>query len=435
MIQKQELKKDIESIPIEWNVKKVKDVAKVNELSIDKNFRYTEIEYLDVASIENRQISNTQNLSISEAPSRAKRIVRNNDILISTVRPNLKHFAFIQHAKENTIASTGFAVITATKANPRYLYYYLTTDQFTNFLSQIADAHTSTYPAFNPDVIENADVLFPPEEEQDKIASILGSLDSKIALNRAMNANLESIGQALFKHWFVDFEFPNEEGKPYKSSGGEMIEAGLGMVPKGWRVGSILDCADLLSGGTPKTEIAEYWGGDIPWVSAKDVMDANGSFILNTERRITQIGVDKSNAKLLPKNTTVVTARGTVGGYCILSHEMAINQTNYGLKSKYGFGDFFIFFSISNMVNQMKQSAYGTIFDTITTKTFNEMKIVIPPEPVIKSFDSKMSSIMSKSLQNLEESRNLAAIRDALLPKLMSGEIRVKVVENERGVA
>jgi type I restriction enzyme S subunit len=130
----------------------------------------------------------------------------------------------------------------------------------------------------------------------------------------------------------------------------------------------------------------EYWGSDIPWVSAKDVTDAHGSFVIDTERKITLAGINNSNAKLLPMNTTVVTARGTVGSYCILSREMAINQTNYGLKAKSGDGDYFIFFSISNLVNQMKQKAYGTIFDTITTKTFKEMKIPIPPETVIKFF-------------------------------------------------
>jgi len=203
---------------------------------------------------------------------------------------------------------------------------------------------------------------------------------------------------------------------------------------KGWRVGNTLDCADLLSGGTPKTEIAEYWGGDIPWVSAKDVTDAQGSFVIDTERKITQAGIDKSNAKLLPKYTTVVTARGTVGSYCILSQEMAINQTNYGIKAKIGFGDFFIFFSISNLVNQMKQNAYGTIFDTITTKTFKEMRISIPPETVVKSFDGKMNSVMEKMLSNLQESRTLAALRDALLPKLMSGEIRVEVEQDGKPI-
>ncbi len=231
-------------------------------------------------------------------------------------------------------------------------------------------------------------------------------------------------GQAIFKHWFVDFEFPNEDGKPYRSSGGEMMDSERGEVPVGWGVGSILKIAELLSGGTPKTKIAEYWGGGIPWVSAKDVTNAHGTFILDTEKTITRLGIEHSNTKLLPKNTTIVTARGTVGSYCALSREMTINQTNYGLKAKYEGDDFFVFFSISNLVNQMKMHSYGTVFDT--TKTFKDMKIPIPPESMIKSFDDKVSSIMNQVLHNLHESGNLAAIRYTLPPKLMSGEVRVK---------
>ncbi len=308
---------------------------------------------------------------------------------------------------------------------PSFVYYFLQSPKYKEHILSIIGG--SAQPNANAQQLTDISIPLFPLTEQRTIASILSSLDDKIALNHSMNSTLEAIGQALFKHWFVDFEFPNEEGKPYRSSGGEIVETELGEVPRGWRVGNILECADLLSGGTPKTEIAEYWGDDIPWVSAKDVTDSNDSFVIDTERKITQAGIDNSNAKLLPKNTTVVTARGTVGSYCILSREMAINQTNYGLKAKAGIGDFFIFFAISNLVSQMKQNAYGTIFDTITTKTFKEMKISIPPEAVIKSFNDKVNSIMSKILHNIEESRTLAVIRDALLPKLVSCEIRVKV--------
>ena len=265
----------------------------------------------------------------------------------------------------------------------------------------------------------------PPYAEQEKISKILLCIDDKIELNRQMNATLEAIGQAIFQHWFVDFEFPNEDGKPYRSSGGEMVDSELGEVPEGWGVGSILEIAELLSGGTPKTKIAEYWGGEIPWVSAKDVTNARGTFILDTEKTITRSGIEHSNTKLLPKNTTVVTARGTVGSYCILSREMAINQTNYGLKAKSEGEDFFVFFSISNLVNQMKMHSYGTVFDTITTKTFKDMKMPIPPELPSKSFDNKVNNIMNQISHNLYESSNLAAIRDVLLPKLMSGGIRI----------
>jgi type I restriction enzyme S subunit len=272
-------------------------------------------------------------------------------------------------------------------------------------------------------------IKLPPVADQEVISKILSDLDFKIELNHWMNKTLESIGKAIFKHWFIDFEFPNEKGKPYKSSGGEMVynEEVEKEIPRGWEAGDILDCAKILSGGTPRTEVAEYWGGGVPWVSARDVTNSQGSFIIDTERTITQLGMDNSNAKLLPKNTTVVTARGVVGSYCILSREMAINQTNYGLKAKSGGGEFFVFFSVSNLVNQMKQRSYGTIFDTITTKTFHDMKVPIPPDSQIKSFEEKERSIMNKILVNLQQSRSLVNIRDTLLPKLMSGKIRVPV--------
>jgi type I restriction enzyme S subunit len=267
----------------------------------------------------------------------------------------------------------------------------------------------------------------PPFEEQVVIAKILSGLDSKIDLNDRMSNTLEGIGRALFKHWFIDFEFLNDEGNCYSSSGGEMVfnEELEKDIPKGWRVGDILDCAKVLSGGTPRTDVPEYWGGGIPWVSAKDVTNSQGSFIIDTERTITQLGMDDSNTKLLPKYTTIVTARGVVGSYCILSREMAINQTNYGLKAKSGWGDFFVFFSISNLVNQMKQHSYGTIFDTITTNTFHDMRLPIPPNLLVKSFEEREEALMDKSLANRQESRSLADVHDALLPKLMSGRIRV----------
>ncbi|WP_231590533.1 restriction endonuclease subunit S [Methanosarcina siciliae] len=145
-----------------------------------------------------------------------------------------------------------------------------------------------------------------------------------------------------------------------------------------------------------------------------------------TEKTITQKGIEKSNAKLLPKFTTVVTVRGTVGNVCILFQKMAINQTNYGLKSKSDYGDFFLFLTILNLIQDMKQNAYGTVFDTITTKTFKQIKIILPLRSVIESFENIINNIMGKVLFNLEESENIGSVRDALLPKLMSGKIRVE---------
>jgi len=215
-------------LPNHWKICKVGDVAKINEMSINKNTKLDAIEYIDINSVENGRIIKVQYLPLATAPTRAKRVVRNNDILISTVRPNLRHFVFIKKAKSNTIASTGFAVITPYKVNPRFLYYYLTSEPFITYLSQIADTSTSAYPSFTPDVIENAELLLPTPFEQNKIAEILGSLDNKIELNYEMNKTLEVIAQAIFKNWFVDFE-PFKDELVYNEEIGKRI-------PDGWEV-------------------------------------------------------------------------------------------------------------------------------------------------------------------------------------------------------
>ena len=153
-------------IPAKWAPKEIGDIAKINERSINRSFEYSEIEYIDIDSVDQGIIRNRQILRLEDAPSRAKRIVKNQDIIISTVRPNLKHFAFIQNVAPNTIVSTGFAVITPMKGTSKFLYYHLTTDKFTNYLSAIADSHTSTYPSFNPDIIQKSVVAYPDSNEK-----------------------------------------------------------------------------------------------------------------------------------------------------------------------------------------------------------------------------------------------------------------------------
>lgn len=414
------------NLPKGWNLVKVKEVAKVNELSIDKNFRYAEIEYIDVASVENRQILNTQKISVSESPSRAKRIVRNNDILISTVRPNLKHFAFIQKAKENTIASTGFAVITVTKANPKYLYYYLTTDQFTDFLSQIADTHTSTYPAFNPDIIENADVLLPPEQEQTKIANMLGILDDKIALNRAMNSTLEAIGQALFKHWFIDFEFPNEEGKPYKSSGGAMVDSELGMMPKGWGVGTLGSLGEFKNGVNYSRE--ETGDTSFSIINVRDLVANN--FIL--ESSLDKLNMDYKKAEdYLLKEGDIVIARSASPGETIFIFSKIPNLIYSGFSIRYRPNDLsyanYFFCILQNLKESLFNISDGTTLKNINQETLKSVKLIVPDNKTLSNYNMDISTIYEKIIMLLNENQNLSKIRDALLPKLMSGEIRVKV--------
>jgi len=288
------------------------------------------------------------------------------------------------------------------KADPNFIFYFFKSPQGQNVL--LANTSTTGVPAISSPLtsLRRIKILLPPVSEQRAIAGILGALDDKIELNRHMNTTLESMARAVFREMMK-----NEDGK--------------------WNTGSILEFANLLSGGTPRTSEASYWNGNIEWASAKDVGNVDGIFLLDTEKKITQLGVDNSSTKLLPEKTTIVTARGTVGRYCMLGKSMTMNQTNYGLKAKAGIGDYFIYFTLSEMVEQLKQQSYGTIFDTITTKIFQNAQCIQPPLDIIHGFDLRVKPLMDAILNNQEESRTLASLRDSLLPKLMRGEIRVKV--------
>ena len=282
--------------------------------------------------------------------------------------------------------------------DPLFLYYV-----FTQIGHQLESAGGggSVYTNVSKSRFSEISVLLPPLPEQRTIAAVLGALDDKIELNRRMNRTLEAMAQAVFREMMKDVE----------------------------KEGSILEFADLLSGGTPSTAEESYWNGDIEWVSAKDVSSADGVFLLDTEKKITQAGIDHSSTKLLPAKTTIVTARGTVGAHCMLGKPMTMNQTNYGLKAKEGIGDYFVYFALSEMVEQLKQQSYGTIFDTITTKTFHSVLCPRPSLGVIQQFEERVTPLMDAILNNLKQSRTLAALRDALLPKLLRGVVRVTVHE------
>ena len=390
-----------------------------------------------------RRIDHSKLTKISEAKAHtlARHRLQRGDILFARRGAQAAgHVGFVGEAESGFLCGTG-AIRLRLKdpvgpIDPAFLSHVLADPASVAWFK--FHAIGATMPNLNESIIRSFPLHLPPLSEQRAIAHILGTLDDKIELNRRMNSTLEAMARALFKSWFVDFDpvrakaEGRDTGLPAEIAGlfpDGFEESAVGMVPVGWRVGSILECADLLSGGTPSTSISEYWDGDIPWVSAKDVSAAHGLFVMDTERKITDAGVKNSSTKLLPKNTTIVTARGTVGSYCLLGREMAMNQTNYGLKAKPGVGDFFVFFSLVSLVTLLKKQAYGTIFDTVTTKTFQSAAVVHPSRPLLLYFEQRVTPLMDRILLNLEESRTLAALRDALLPKLISGEVRVGKAE------
>jgi type I restriction enzyme S subunit len=204
----------------------------------------------------------------------------------------------------------------------------------------------------------------------------------------------------------------------------EFENSEFGELPRGWRVGSLLEVADLLSGGTPKTDRQEYWGGDVLWASAKDVSQCRGSFLLHTARLITARGLAESPTQMIPFLASVVVARGaTTGRMAILGEAMAMNQTCYALASEDD-TPFWLHLQLRHVIGDLVHAAHGSVFDTITTSTFASTKVVLPPAPLRRAFEEFADPVLRRVLACARESRVLAQMRDGLLPRLISGEIR-----------
>jgi type I restriction enzyme S subunit len=301
-----------------------------------------------------------------------------------------------------------------------YIKYVVIGQAFQNYIQNFASGTTIKNVSLK--LVREFEFKLPPSSVQQKVASILSSLDNKIELNRQTNQTLEAIAQALFKEWFVDFNFPGATG--------EMQDSELGKIPRGWKVGKLFDISKLIGGGTPKTSINEYWNdANIDWISARDVTPNNGSFIISTEKKITALGLQKSSAKLLPKHSTIITARGTVGNYCIIPREMAISQSNYALTPAIPNATYFLFLIVANLITELKQRSYGTVFDTITTNSLSDIKIIIPGKETLEKFHQIVSSLYNCTLNNLLQNQILVQLRDTLLPKLMKGEISIAQTE------
>ena len=275
--------------------------------------------------------------------------------------------------------------------------------------------------------------------EQRAIAHILGSLDDKIELNRRMNQTLEAMARAIFKSWFVDFDpvrakaQGRETGLPYEIASlfpDGFQDSELGEIPAGWGVGTLSKIINIIGGGTPKTKKLDYWGGDIPWFSVVDAPCESDVFVIDTEKHITHLGLENSSAKILRKGTTIISARGTVGKCALVGRPMAMNQSCYGLQGKKGQEDYFVYFTIKRQVSDLQRSGHGSVFNTITRDTFNTIRIAIPPNALISFYEEKVQSLMAAILKNSYENGILASLRDTLLPKLISGELRVPDAEN-----
>lgn len=317
------------------------------------------------------------------------------------------------------------------QANPRYLFFVL------RHLRPIIEtlAEGSVQKNLYVSTLSSLDVPTPQKEIQDAIAEYLGVLDDRITLLRETNKTLESIAQAIFKSWFVDFDPVRAKMEGLQPEGMDeetaalfpdsFEESELGLIPRGWRALPFLDTICVIGGGTPKTSIPEYWEGDIPWFSIADAPVPTDIWVLETEKKISELGLRESSTKLLPEGTTIISARGTVGRLALTGKAMTMNQSCYGLRGKSG-DRYHTFFNTKRLVEILKQHAHGSVFDTITRDTLKKILVPFPQTTnCLTAFEAKIGPLMERMRLNVESIATLTDIRDTLLPRLISGQLRL----------
>lgn len=301
-----------------------------------------------------------------------------------------------------------------------YVFYMLNSLNLSGYITG------SAQPKLNQDNLRAIMLPMPAYDTQVAISNILSSLDAKIALNRRMNEELEGMAKMLYDYWFVQFDFPNEEGKPYKSSGGAMeYNAVLKReIPAGWKVEKLTKIADTYSGGTPNSTTAEYYqDGDIPWINSGEI---NHPIITKTDNYITELGMNNSSAKKIPAGAILVAMYGaTAGKSSYLSFDATTNQAVCGVvpHKEYLLG--YIQLYLSSLENYFSSISTGSARRNISQDLIRNTPIVIPSEKIISIFYQQHGPILRQRVSLQQEIEHLTVLRDKLLPLLMNGQVRV----------
>ena len=420
---------------------KLGEICDLNLSSLKSSDRIDEILYLDTSNITENRISDLQSFSIANAPSRAQRKVRNNTIIFSTVRPNQNHFGIIKNSQSNLIVSSGFTTLDI--KNPEdfdanYVYLKLTQPYVVNYLQTLAQNSVSAYPSINPDDIGNLSFYFPPLESQQKIAAVLSALDEKIALNRRMNAKLEQMAKRLYDHWFVQFDFPNADGKPYKASGGKMVwnETLKREIPAGWEVKKLGELFTTNRGVSYSTKTITGDTG-IPMINLAS-FSPDGSYKIDGIKLYTG---DYTQEKVLKpfdlvmcntQQTAIDFSKDIIGkallvpdifeGDITSSHHVnTLKVHNEKLK-------FYLYrlFNTDYFHAYISHFASGTNIMGLDFAGVENYTAAIPSEEVLSKFADFTLDIEKKKSEIIRENKKLIALRNRLLPLLMNGQVEVE---------
>ena len=344
----------------------------------------------------------------------------------SETRDDIGIPTYIADDFEDVILGYHCALISPNKGilDGRYLNALLHTDYAKKYFACNASGSGQRY-ALSVEALNSFPVPIIPLHEQKQIGEIFSALDKKIELNKRINQNLEAMAKQLYDYWFVQFDFPNEEGKPYKSSGGEMVwnEKLKRNMPKEWCTMTIGEVENnIITGKTPSCADEDNFGGDIPFITIDDIR--GNLFVFNSQRTLSTKGAESQTKKYLPSGSLSVSCIGTIG---VMGFIAKLSQTNQQINSIVFENEHnreFVYFALKLYFENAKAKT-GNVFANMSKDEFASIKMVYPPKQILQEFHNKVVAIFDNIKNNIGEINALTKQRDELLPLLMNGQVSV----------
>ena len=375
--------------------------------------------YLRITDINDDGSLNKSGLMSVDEDDAEKYLLEPNDIVFARTG-NSTGRSYFYDGSDGELVYAGFLIkfsLDSTKVNPRILKYYTHSKLYYDWVQSFSSG--STRGNINAKTYGNMPITLPPREIQDKIVAILKSLDDKISVNKKICENLEAQAQALFKHWFVDFA-------PFKD--GKFVESELGLIPEGWRVGTLSDLGEIVGGATPsKAESSYYTEKGIPWLTPKDLSNNLKKFTSRGEIDITEDGYKSCSAKIMPRGSVLFSSRAPIGYLTIAKNNICTNQGFKSVVPNYA-GTAYIYYLLKLNTKRIENMSSGTTFKEASGALMKSLAVLLPPKSALDAFESKVLDIFNEQEVLETESTRLSSLRDTLLPKLMSGEIKVNEI-------
>ncbi|UXS14280.1 restriction endonuclease subunit S [Staphylococcus epidermidis] len=371
--------------------------------------------YLRITDIDDNGFINTNQMKSINDKNEEKYLLKANDIVFARTG-NSTGKSYFYNSDDGPLVYAGFLIkfsLDPTKLNPKYLRYYTLTNEYKGWINQFSIG--STRKNINAKIFGDMVISLPPRYYQDFVVDILDSLERKVKINKQMVANLEELSQTLFKHWFVDFEFPDEDGNPYKSSGGEMIDSELGEIPSDWKVGVLSDMTEIIMGQSPKSDTYNNNKVGLPLLNgASDFKNRN----------IKPTKYTSAPKKIGHNLDYVFGVRATIGLVTELDGEYAIGR-GAGLSKNNEENREFIYEILNQAFTYFERIGSGSVYINISSKDLKQYKLIIPSKQVLMKYHYQLEPIFSELHNRKEQITSLTNLRDTLLPKLMSGELEI----------